>query len=75
MQHVMYNPLRSDEYAPDHQLHDGQYFWRDATREDYEWMYRDVVKEKGKEYVSKLIDEQMERRQPWLDCHMPWRAS
>lgn len=73
MHHIMTNEGRySDWPAPDHQLIPCQYFWRDATREDYEWLYRELVPTRGQAYVNKLIEGLLMQKQPWLDCHLPW---
>lgn len=75
MHHVMHHPLLPDVSVPDHQLHHGQYFWRDATRDDYQWMYRKVLETKDQVFVDALIAEQLGRKQPWLDCHLPEKVT
>lgn len=70
MHHVMNHPLFGDASRPNHKLHHGQLYWRDATQADYEWMYRNSSPD-DKQAITQAIAEQLERRQPWLDCYLP----
>lgn len=56
-----------DKYAPNHKLHFGQKFWRDASTE--EWLA--LFKANGAASSHAYARECHERKQPYLDCYMP----
>lgn len=78
LQHVDFG---ADTYAPDHQLHRGQRFWRDATLEEWIKVYLARIEAlpeyegedmKVKLHNTKVYAQQaLERGEPWLDVKVP----
>lgn len=72
-----------DVYAPDHQLHRGQKFWRNGTLDEWRAAFAQLVatwpegwdadKPAGwrHAHVAQSAKEAFEKRQPWLDVRTP----